>query len=58
MEECRVVAIAELSPNARKRAAKAYPDVDVTADACEVITSPKIDAIAIITPVWTHYELA
>jgi predicted dehydrogenase len=24
----------------------------------EVITSPNIDAIAVITPVWTHYELA
>ena len=24
----------------------------------EVISSPKIDAIAIVTPVWTHYELA
>ena len=58
MEECRVVAIAELSPNGRKRASKAYPGLDVTADACEVITSPKTDAIAIITPVWTHYELA
>ena len=58
MDECRVVAIAELSPNARKRASKAYPDLEVTADACEVITSTRIDAIAIITPVWTHYELA
>ena len=24
----------------------------------EVITSPNIDAVAVITPVWTHYELA
>src|SRR5262249_14778011 len=30
----------------------------VTLDASEVITSPEIDAVAIITPVWTHYELA
>ena len=30
----------------------------VTPDANDVITSPDIDAVAIITPVWTHFELA
>jgi predicted dehydrogenase len=30
----------------------------VTADASEVISSTEIDAVAIITPVWTHFELA
>jgi predicted dehydrogenase len=40
------------------RAQKAYPGISVTADAFEVILSPKIDAVAVITPVWTHYELA
>jgi predicted dehydrogenase len=29
----------------------------VTADAMEVITSTEIDAIAVVSPVWTHYEL-
>jgi predicted dehydrogenase len=52
------MAIAELSPAAQKRANKAYPGIHVTADTMEVITSPDIDAIAVITPVWTHYELA
>jgi len=47
-----------MSPSARKRAEKAYPGIKVTCDALDVITSPKIDAIAIVTPVWTHYELA
>jgi len=36
----------------------AYPGISVTADAFEVILSPKIDAVAVVTPVWTHYELA
>jgi predicted dehydrogenase len=53
-----VKAIAEISPAARARAQKAYPGVTVTASATEVITSPDIDAIAVISPVWTHYELA
>jgi predicted dehydrogenase len=58
LEDSQVAAIAEMSPAAQKRAHKAYPGMHVTADAMEVITSPNIDAIAVITPVWTHYELA
>ena len=58
LEGSQVLAIAELSPAAQKRAQKAYPGIHVTADTMEVITSPDIDAIAVITPVWTHYELA
>jgi predicted dehydrogenase len=27
-------------------------------DSSEILTSPAIDAVAVITPVWTHYELA
>lgn len=53
-----MLAIAESSSAARKRAQGAYPDVMVTSDASEVIGSPGIDAIAVVTPVWTHYELA
>ena len=30
----------------------------VVSDANEVLRSPDIDAVAMITPVWTHYELA
>ncbi len=57
LEGSRVAAIAEISPAARARALKAYPGLNVTADAMEVITSPEIDAIAVVSPVWTHYEL-
>lgn len=57
LEGSQVRAIADLSPVARARAQKAYPGVTVTPDASEVITSPEIDAIAVISPVWTHYEL-
>ncbi len=53
-----MLAIAETSPAARKRAQRAYPAIDVTSDAAEVISSPEIDAVAVVTPVWTHYELA
>lgn len=58
LEGTHVSAIAEISSAARKRAQKAHPDILVTPDPCEVMTSAEIDAIAVITPVWTHYELA
>jgi predicted dehydrogenase len=57
LEGSQVVAIAEISGPARERAQKAYPGVKVTADTSEVIASPDIDAIAVVSPVWTHYEL-
>lgn len=57
LEGVQVSAIADFSPAARSRAQKAYPGVTVTANATEVIESPDIDVIAVISPVWTHYEL-
>jgi predicted dehydrogenase len=57
LEGSQVRAIAEVNPTARLRAQKAYPQVLVTPNASEVISSPEIDAIAVVTPVWTHYEL-
>lgn len=39
-------------------ASQAYPGVSVSRDPIELISSPLNDAIAVVTPVWTHYELA
>jgi len=58
LDEAEVVAVCDTSAAARKKVAKAYPDVLVTDDAAELMSSPEIDAIAVVTPVWTHYELA
>lgn len=58
LEGASVVAISDKSASARGRAEKTMHDVYVTADANELITSPDVDAVAIVTPVWTHYELA
>jgi predicted dehydrogenase len=58
LEDVRVLAISDTSPSARARAHKAYPGMRITDDAAEVISSSDIDAVAIITPVWTHFELA
>ena len=58
LEEVDVVAVCDKSPAARKRASKLYPKLDVTTDPSELMKSTNIDAIAVVTPVWTHYELA
>jgi predicted dehydrogenase len=58
LDSVKVAAICDKSNTSLKRAAQAYPDVQVTTDCSEILTSPDIDAVAVITPVWTHYELA
>jgi predicted dehydrogenase len=56
--DCRVTIICDGEPVARARALSHYPTVRTVADAMEVVTSSEIDAVAIVTPVSTHYELA
>src|SRR5450755_1694111 len=57
LEGCEVVGICDQTPAARKRIQAANPGVPVHSDANELIKSPNVDAIAVITPVWTHYEI-
>jgi predicted dehydrogenase len=58
LEGCEVVAVCDKSTNALARAQKTYPGVQMTTDFGDVLKCPDIDAVAVITPVWTHYELA
>src|SRR5579871_3499316 len=58
LDSAKVVAICDRSVPAAKRAKQTHPYIHVTSDCEEVLTSPRIDAVAVITPVWTHYELA
>jgi predicted dehydrogenase len=57
-DDCEVPVICDKNPAALRRVQRAYPDVHTTCDINEVLRSPEIDAVAVITPVWTHYELA
>ena len=58
LEGCQVVGICDQSPKAQKRIQAAHPGVPVFADSKELINSPDVDAVAVITPVWSHFELA
>ena len=57
IEGSKVVAVSDKSAAALKRVAKSYPGVAVSQDSADVISSPDVDAVAVVTPVWTHYEL-
>ena len=57
LEGCEVVGICDQSPAARKRIQAAHHGVPVHSDFHELVKSPDVDAIAVMTPVWTHYEL-
>lgn len=58
LDRARVHTIADADSSARSRANKAYPEVNVTANAMDVLASPEIDAVAIVSPVWTHFDMA
>jgi predicted dehydrogenase len=58
LDSAQVVTVCDRNPGAQKRAKHAYPSMQVTSDANEILCSPNIDAVAVITPVWTHFELA
>jgi len=58
LPQAEVLTLCDLNVAARKRAHKDYPQIEIVSDPNEVLTSPEIDAVAVVTPVWTHYELA
>ena len=58
LENCQVAAICDGNPATLERARRVYPSVELTTDSAELLASAQIDAIAVVTPVWTHFELA
>jgi len=57
-DHSRVVAVCDKSHKSLHRVRQAHPEIPVTDDANLLLTATDIDAIAVVTPVWTHYELA
>ena len=50
--------ICDGNQQALNRARKSYPNSAVTQDCNDILNSTEIDAVAVITPVSTHFELA
>lgn len=57
-EGARVVAVSDRNTAVLTRLCREYPDIRITEDTYSVLSATDVDAIAIVTPVSTHYELA
>jgi|TARA_B100002003_G_scaffold154249_1_gene143060 predicted dehydrogenase len=53
----RVVAVSDLTRERLDRVSSRYPNVLTTTEASELIDNPAVDAVAIATPVSTHFDL-
>ena len=56
--EAQVACVSDLRPDRLALLRSRYPSVRTTQDFRELIEDPSIDAVAIATPVSTHYDLA
>ena len=54
----QVTMVCDINQQSLKKVKKAFSQVRVTTDCHELIKDPEVDAVAIATPVFTHYELA
>lgn len=54
----QVVMICDMNEQILNKAKKNYPQIRATKDCDEMINDTEVDAIAIATPVFTHYEIA
>jgi predicted dehydrogenase len=58
IDGAQVVSICDQRQESLNRARKIFPGIATTKDYSEIINSSDIDAVAVITPVSTHFELA
>ena len=58
LDNCELVTLCDKSPDALRRAHRVYPGLNLTTDFNDILKSPDIDVVAVVTPVWTHYDLA
>src|SRR5208282_2517836 len=57
-EHSKVAAVCDKSPHSLRRVRQSHSDIHLTDNYEELLTAPDIDVIAVVTPVWTHFELA
>src|SRR5689334_17755082 len=55
--EIDLACVCDMSPKQLELVKKAYPDVPTTGNVAEVLADTSIDAVAIITPVASHFAL-
>ena len=58
LDDCVVTAVCDLDEVARATAGRFYPAVRIVGDVEELLASDDVDAVAIATPVSSHFPLA
>ncbi len=58
LDDVEISAVSDLKPDRLQLIKKKFPNIDVTVDHNAILDNPYIDAIAIATPVETHFPLA
>lgn len=56
-DEFNLISIVEPAPDRAKKAANDYPSVEIVDDIEKILRDPTIHAVAIATPVHTHFDL-
>ena len=56
--EVKLVSVCDKRSESLDRLQSVYPNIEVTNDANDILLSTDIDAVAVVTPVSTHFELA
>jgi predicted dehydrogenase len=55
---CRVVSVSDLRAERLAKVTPRYPTVETTVDYQDLLRDPRVDAVAIATPVSSHFEIA
>jgi len=58
LEKAEVVSVCDLNEKSLYRVKGSYPSIKLTTDYNDILSASDIDAVAVITPVSTHFELA
>lgn len=58
LPSCRLVSVCDKNPKFIRRLQESTPGVEATTNARDIYASKEIDAVAVVTPVSTHYDLA
>ncbi len=53
-----VSTVCDVNPKSLDRVRRSYPSIEVTTDTADILNDPKIDAVAIVTPISHHFPLA
>ncbi len=56
--DAQVTMVCDQRAESLARVKRTFPAVNLTTNAMDVLRSPDVDAVAVVTPVWTHFDLA